>query len=206
MIKEVQDIARRSGPNITQFFNRDRLAFTALSKVGHVNRDQLRSVGIVDSRLKNYVRDGLVEKVSFKQDNRVEECYKLTKSGRELAKQQWALSKHYHAQSPRHDLAVAKKYFSLPEELQRTWKTETELREQFICKIEQLKMTRTLEADQYEQMLDRGLLSFPDASYINQQGVEVLFESITNNYGVAELMSKEAYVEIMKCDYETTRV
>ncbi|MFJ2047903.1 hypothetical protein PTQ21_06165 [Paenibacillus marchantiae] len=199
-------MARRSKPYITQFFNRDRLAFTALSRVGHANREQLNGVGIADSRLKNYVRDGLVEKVCYKQGNQVEECYKLTKGGRELAKQQWALNNHYHAQSPRHDLALARKYFSLPEEQQRTWKTESELREQFISKIEQLKINRVEEANRYEQMLDRGLLSFPDGSYINDQNAEVVYESITNNYGVTELLSKEVYVEIMKCEYETIRV
>lgn len=138
-------MARRSKPYITQFFNRDRLAFTAMSRVGHVNREQLSGVGIADSRLKNYVRDGLVEKVCYKRRDQVEECYKLTKGGREFVKQQWAVINLYHAQSPRHDLALAKKYFSLPEELQRTWRTETDLREQFISKIEQLKMTRVMK-------------------------------------------------------------
>lgn len=199
-------MARRSKPYITQFFNRDRLAFTALSRVGHVNRVQLSYVGIADSRLKNYVRDGLVEKVCYKKGTQVEECYKLTKGGRDFAKQQWALVNHYHAQSPRHDLALASKYFSLPEELQCTWKTESELREQFIRKMEQLKIDRADEANRYEQMLDKGLLSFPDGSYVNEKGVEIVYESITNNYGVAELLSKEVYVEIMKCEYETIRV
>ncbi|OMD62989.1 hypothetical protein BSK62_22030 [Paenibacillus odorifer] len=199
-------MARRSKPYITQFFNHDRLAFTALSRVGHVNREQMSNIGIADSRMKNYIRDGLVEKVTYKQGNRTEECYKLTKSGRELAKQQWALIGHYHAQSPRHDLALARKYFSLSEELQRSWRTETELREQFVNMIEKFKVKGAIEADRYEQLLERGILSFPDALYVNEQGVEIVYESITNNYGVAELMSKETYVEIMKCEYETIRV
>ncbi|MGP3783650.1 hypothetical protein [Paenibacillus sp. 1A_MP2] len=59
-------MARRSKPLVTQFFNRDRLAFTAMNKVGHVSSDHLRSCGLADRRIQNLIRDGLIEKVAYK--------------------------------------------------------------------------------------------------------------------------------------------
>ncbi|MDQ0193554.1 hypothetical protein J2T20_001904 [Paenibacillus wynnii] len=83
--KEVTTIARRSKPLITQFFNRDRVAFTALSRVGHASHFHLRDCGLADARIKNLVRDGYVEKVAYTQGKEVLDCYKLTKKGRELS-------------------------------------------------------------------------------------------------------------------------
>ncbi|MCM3594131.1 hypothetical protein M4D58_26705, partial [Brevibacillus borstelensis] len=62
-------MARRSKPHITQFFNRDRLAFTAMFKVGHVTHEHLHQCGLADSRIKNLLRDGHIEKIAYRQGN-----------------------------------------------------------------------------------------------------------------------------------------
>ena len=201
------DMPRRSKPYITQFFQRDRLAFTAMSRVGHVTKDHLKSCGLADSRIKNYLKDGLIEKVAYKDGNKAGECYKLTRAGRELAERQWAIRGHYHAQSPLHDMSLANKYFSLPDHLRDTWRTETEIRDMFFEKLSQMREQGEEQlAKQYEDMLMKGLISMPDALYVNEQGVSVSYEVITNSYGQAELQAKEAFVAIMKTDYETTRI
>lgn len=198
---------RRSKPYITQFFNRDRLAFTALSKVGHVTREHLKMCGLADSRIKNYIKDGLIEKVAYKTGNEAGECYKLTRAGRELAERQWAIRGHYHAQSPLHDLSLANKYFSLPDHLRDTWMTETQVRDMFQEKLSQLREQGEEQLSKmYEDMLNKSLISMPDAVYTNEQGVQVAYEVVTNSYGQAELQAKEAFVAIMKTDYETTRI
>ncbi|MFC7370759.1 hypothetical protein ACFQPF_03625 [Fictibacillus iocasae] len=194
-------------PYITQFFNRDKLAFTALSKVGHVSDAQLKQCGLANSRIKNYVRDKLVEKVVIKEGKTKMEAYKLTKLGRELAESKWALRNHYHAQSPAHDLLISNKYFSLSEVTRGTWQTETQAREKLLEYFYQLKnQGQEQMAIIYEDMLSKGLISMPDGIYTNEQGLQVSFEVITNNYGVEELQAKEAFIEIMKTEYETTRV
>ncbi len=58
----------------------------------------------------------------------------------------------------------------------------------------------------YEKMLERGLISMPDASYVNDNGETVAYETITNSYGEDELQAKETLVEIMNYQYETTRI
>lgn len=198
---------RRSKPYITQFFNRDRLAFTALSRVGHVTREHLKMCGLADSRIKNYLKDGLIEKVAYRDGNEAGECYKLTRLGREIAEKHWSIRDHYHAQTPKHDLALANKYFSLPEPLRDTWRTETQIRDMFQEKLSQLREQGEEQLSKmYEDMLNKSLISMPDAVYTNEQGVQVAYEVITNSYGQAELQAKEAFVAIMKTDYETMRI
>jgi DNA-binding HxlR family transcriptional regulator len=194
-------------PYITQFFNRDKMAFNALSKVGHATPSQLKSCGVADSRIKNYVRDGLVEKVAYKSGKDTGEAYKLTKAGREMASNNWGIKNHYHAQSVKHDLDIANKFFSLSDSQRDTWKTETELRDRFEERIQEIRDQGDEDtAKMYEDMLNQGLISMPDASYETEDGVEICYEVITNNYGEAELQAKEAYVQIVKCEYETSRV
>ncbi|NOU53716.1 hypothetical protein HN020_02720 [Brevibacillus borstelensis] len=200
-------MARRSKPYITQFFNRDRLAFTAMFKTGHVSLEHLRSCGLVDSRIKNLIRDGHMEKVAYKKNGKTKECYKLTKSGRETAARLWGLSCAYHAQSPIHDLAIAEKYFSLPQELRESWKTETQIRHEFEEQISNMrKEGNEAEAKLYEDMLNKKLISMPDGIYTDSTGTEVAYEVLTNSYGIEELRSKETYVSIAGYRYETIRV
>ena len=200
-------MARRGKPHITQFFNRDRLAFTAMFKTGHVNHEHLRSCGLADSRIKNLLRDGHIEKVAYKQGREVKESYKLTKHGRETAIHMWSLERHYNAQNPLHDLVIAEKYFSLPTELRESWRTEGQIRDQFMEKLNDLRdKGKEAEANLYERMLDKGLLSMPDAAYVSESGQITGFEVITNSYKQEELQAKEYLVEIMNYKYETTRI
>lgn len=200
-------MARRSKPLVTQFFNRDRLAFTAMHNVGHVSHEHLRQCGLADSRISNLIRDGHMEKVAYKKNGKAEECYKLTKSGRETAARLWGLSYAYHAQSPLHDLSIAGKYFSLPQELRESWKTEIQIRNEFFEQLEFLReQGKEGEANRYENMFNKGLISMPDATYTSESSQVTGFEVITNSYGIEELMAKEALVQIMNYKYETIRI
>jgi hypothetical protein len=193
---------------IDKFFTRDKLAFNALSKTGHMTAGQFKSFNIADSRLKNYARDGLVEKVPYKmKGGKSGEAYKFTKAGKQIAEQNWGIKNHYHAQSALHDIAIADKFISLKEEQQWSWKTEEMARERVEEIIQETKDQGDEEtAKMYEDMLNNNLISMPDAIYTNDQGVEVAFEVITRNYGETELVAKEAAVQILGVDYETTRV
>lgn len=200
-------MARRSKPLVTQFFNRDRLAFSALYKVGHVSCDHLRSCGLADRRIKNLVRDGYIEKVVYKEKGKNKECYKLTRSGRETAARLWGLNHAYHAQSAVHDLALAEKYFGLSEDLRERWKTETQIRKEFEERIHNMREEgKEIEAKLYEDMLSKNLISMPDGLYTNSAGIEVGIEILTNSYGIDEIRSKEVFISIIGCQYETTRV
>lgn len=193
---------------IEKFFNRDRLAFNVVSKSGHMSSEQLKSMGIADSRMKNYVRDGLMKKVPYKMEGgKNGEAYKLTDQGRQLSGVNWGIRDHYHAQSAKHDMAIADKLLTLKEEEQFAWKTEEQLRDRVDNQIQDFKDRGEYEtAKLYEDMLADHRISMPDGMYVNDQGIEVCFEVITSNYGEAELLSKEAAVQILGTQYETTRV
>lgn len=202
-------MARRSKtkPLVTQFFNRDRLAFIALVKVGHVSHDHLRSCGLAERRIQNLVKDGQLAKVVYEQKGKIKECYKLTKLGRETARHLWNLDRAYHVQSPHHDMALANKYFSLPEHLREGWMSESQVRNLFLEKLNELhEQGNETEANIYEKMLEKGRISMPDAVYRDERGREIGFEVLTKNYGQTERESKEAFIKIMEYRYETTRV
>ncbi|MCG7380053.1 hypothetical protein MH215_23955 [Paenibacillus sp. ACRSA] len=200
-------MARRSKTLVTQFFARDRLAFTAMHNVGHVSSDHLHTCGLADRRIQNLIRDGLVEKVAYKRKGKSEYCFKLSKLGRETAARLWALSYAYHAQSPIHDLAIAEKYFSLSEESRESWKTETLIHKEFEDRISNIREEgNEVEAKLYQDMLKEKLISMPDGLYSNAEGKEVGVEILTNSYGIDEMRSKETFVSMIGCQYESIRV
>ena len=50
---------------IKNFYNRDRLALTSISRCGYCNKEQIKEF-IADKRITNYLRDGIVIKETFR--------------------------------------------------------------------------------------------------------------------------------------------
>lgn len=191
---------------IVKFYNRDRLALTSLSKCGHCTNEQLKNY-VADTRIKHYVYDGYVKKEVFNKNNGEQIIgYKLTNAGRKLLENEWGIKNHYIAQSINHDIGIANKYFNLSEEQKETWKTETELRHEFIERLEEIKHEDHSRYEELNNMLEERQISIPDASYEIENGIEVCYEVITNSYGQDEILAKENYIEVMNVKYETVRV
>ena len=188
---------------ITKLMDRDRQAFTALSKTGHCSKDQLNTF-IKDGRIKNMVKDGYLQKVTFspKTGDKME-AYKLTAKGRDLCTREWGVRGHYIAQSLPHDLALANKYFSLTEAQRDTWKTESQLRAELENKLEQYRIGQDNRYYQYQEQLQEHKISVPDCTYVTSTGTEIAYEVITNSYGQAEIQAKIEYVQIMELKMET---
>jgi hypothetical protein len=203
-------IMPRKKQHIAQFYLRDKKAFEAMSRTGIVRMEHLKQYcNVVDSRMKNYIRDGLVEKVLYKENNQIKEALTLTRAGRELAERQWGIRDHYHAQikSPYHDLQLSDHYFSLSEQVRDTWRTESQVRSEFLEKLEQLREQGERKlADQYYSMMQDRLISMPDGIYTSEKGIVTAYEVITDSYGKQELLAKEVAIAIMKYDYETKRI
>lgn len=190
---------------IKNFFYRDQKALMSVSRCGHVTHQQLKNF-VADSRIKNYIRDGYMTREVFTKPNGITmEGYKLTRQGREFVEKNYGFRDHQHAQSLNHDLGIANKYFSLTEEQRETWRTETELRNLFEEQLNNLYKTDYDCYTEIREQLENREISMPDCSYINEQGVEICFEVITNSYGIPELQAKERYIEITKMAYETER-
>ena len=195
-------------PKIKNLYNRDRLALTSISKCGHVRESELKNF-IADKRINNYLKDNLVTREVFNKNNGEQlVAYKLTKEGKKLLEREWGVKNHYNAQSINHDLGISNKYFSLNEDKRETWKTETELRQEFEEKLQEIKIIDYERYEEINKMLEEKLISTPDGAYVDREtGIETYFEVITNSYGEEEIQAKERFVEIMNIkSYEMERV
>lgn len=190
---------------IKNFYNRDRLALTSISKCGYCSKQQLNTF-IADKRITNYIRDGLVTKEVLNKNNGQQiSGYKLTNQGRKLIEKEWGVKNHYIAQSVNHDLGISNKYFSLSDLERETWKTETEIRNEFEERLDELRNSDFERYNNINKMVEEKLISVPDCAYI-ENNIEVYLEIITNSYGQAEIEAKERFIEIMGIKtYETER-
>lgn len=192
---------------IKNFYNRDRLALTSISRCGYCNKEQIKEF-IADKRITNYLRDGIVIKETLNKNNGEKlEAYKLTAKGRNLLEKEWGVKGHYIAQSISHDLAIANKYFSLSQSERETWKTETEIREQFEARLYEIKSSNYQKYEEIQKMIEDKLISVPDCYFQLENKIEVYYEVITNSYSRSEIEAKERFIEFMNIkNYQTERV
>ncbi|MDM0804696.1 hypothetical protein [Clostridium perfringens] len=190
---------------IKNFMLRDQKALISISRCGHVSHSQLKNY-IADSRIKNYCRDGLVTKEVFNKTNGEQLVgYKLTNQGRQFVEKNYGFDKHQIAQSLNHDLGISDKYFSLTEQEQSSWQTETQLRNQLQDEIDRLRNSEVDRWHELTEMMEKREISVADCSYV-QGGVTIAYEVVTNSYGRAELQAKEEYGNVMNISIEYGRV
>lgn len=190
-------MGRRKG-DITNLFTRDQEALTMLARTGHCTIEQLKHAGIVENRAKSYLAAKLVEKDYFRDpENNLVTVYKLTNKGKNLVSDKYNVKFFYKSNSPRHDSSLADKYIKLTKEERATWKTETELQNEFKQKMAEHSYNgREAEKNRMEDMLQNKTVSAPDACYTHftEQGASTIcVEVITPNYGCAEIESKENF-------------
>lgn len=185
---------------ITNVYPRDRKSLLAISRCGHVRESQLKEF-IKDKRIKNYLKDNLIEKDGYlnTKTNQYEVGYKLTREGRTFVENNFGFKEHQVAQTPNHDFGISDKYFSLTEEQQNTWQTETQLRDRF---EEELQKMREEECDRWAELTsNKNDFSTPDGAFFNGE-VEVVFEVVTNSYGKQEIQAKENFVQVIGGDLQ----
>ena len=186
---------------------RDVQAIKSLGRCGYVTHNQLNTF-LKDNRISNYQKEGLIIKDIYTDNkNNSITAYKLTDKGKDLAIQH-GVTKPYQSQSIAHDRNIADRYFTLNHDERETWKTENEIREKFLEELERIREQDQVRARDIEDELRDRQISMPDCSYTTEQGVEIYYESVTNNYGQEELEAKERAIEILKTDnttYETSR-
>ena len=190
---------------LKQIFPRDKEFFTNLNNTGVVTPQHYKDAGVSSSRIKAYVKAGLIEKTP--KTNGGEFGYKATSEGKKFAEQQWGIkrSESYAFQSLNHDRKLEEEYYKLDRE-QYEWRTESQARDMFRERIEELRKEDITRAERLEKMWDNKEISMPDAVVINREtGVVTALEVITNSYGEQELQAKETFVEIMNVEYKPVR-
>lgn len=188
----------------------DARALVAVSKVGHISSKQLNLCGMSDKRIRNFEKQGLFEKVSYRngKSKQLEHCYKLTSAGQKFYDlREVKEHSYYQSVSPQHDIAIADKYFSLQEYEQKSWMTEGEIRNAFYKYIEELRERgEDLRAQELVNAYNSRKLSAVDAVYETEQGVRIAYEVVTNSYGQTEIQAKEDFADIMKLRFEPQRI
>lgn len=192
--------------HIKRMMSHDIAAFDSLAKCGHISADHFKQVGVGESRIGKYMKDGLIERVSYQNRDDSGVCYKLTDEGKDFYFERTGFKGFYNAQSGAHDLAIADKYFSLTPDERESFQTEREARSVFREHLDDLRAQgRSQEADHLSALLKSGQITMPDALYRSGDKL-VAFEVITSSYGRAEIASKEAFVEAIGAESDFVRI
>ena len=181
----------------------DKDMLRSLARAGTCTNSHFQSYGnskngISFNRVQQHIRDGLIatDKYLEKETNRYQDCYVLTSKGAELAKERLGVDRVYGSTSRVHDIALMDKYTSLDSREQDTWRTESDVRYEAYSVF-----------NHYDrQALEERKLSPPDAVYTSSDGRVVAYEVITNNYGVAEIQSKENFAIAFGVELQTCKI
>lgn len=182
----------------------DKRLWNGLRVCGHMTRQQLETF-VGRTRLEHYVKDGLLTKdIEIKDNNRII-GYTPTSKGIRFAKSHLNLDNFYSSKSVHHDIKMSDVYMSKSQEVRDTFKSETELRNEFRRKMTELSETDPTLHQKYNEMWKNREISTPDMSYTevryeaDEEIVEeICYESITKNYKQSEIEAKRTFSKIMK--------
>lgn len=196
------------GKYIKVFNAKDRDTFTAFKNVGHLSHHNLKSLGLSETKIKNYQREGFIKKVSYDIKGQKENgiCYKLTNLGKEVGADKFGLNNYMQTTDghERHNLDVANKYMELTREERLSVMNEREVRELVQDKIYEIE--NKIERYQAQEMLDQGKMSMPDMVYVTKEGVTIGYETTTNNYGVEEIQAKMETCTFLEIEYQEHKI
>ena len=184
--------------------NEDKQAWNALRVCGHMTRRQLEEF-VGRTRIEHYVKDGLWTKdIEIKDGVRIV-GYTPTPKGIRFAKSHLHLDEFYSSKSVHHDIKMSDVYMSKPQEVRDTFKSETQLRNEFRSMMSELAESDPLKHQEYKEMWQRGEISTPDMSYTEVRYEEeeeiveeICWESVTKNYKQSEVEAKRTFTRIMK--------
>ncbi|CEP82664.1 hypothetical protein [Paraclostridium sordellii] len=191
--------------DLKQIFPRDKEFFGNIKNCGVVTTQHLKDAGITKSRMKEYIKCGYMQKT--KPENGGKFGYVATPRGKDFAEKTWGYERKdfYTFQSLEHCGKLAEEYFQT-DHSRYEWRTESQAREMFQDKIEQIREEDPGRAEKIEQLWEKGDISMPDALVIERGTERILaVEVITNSYGQQELQQKELFVEIMQVEYKPIR-
>lgn len=191
--------------SLKQIFPRDKTFFQNLNNTGVITPDNYKNSGVSASRIKAYEKAGLIEKTP--KENGGAFGYKYTSQGKDFAEKTWGIkrSESYAFQSLNHDRKLEEEYYKLDRE-QYEWRTESQAREMFKERIEEIREENPSRAEKIQEMWDNKEISMPDAIIINRETQRIIaIEVITNSYGEQELQSKEFFVAVMNIEYKPIR-
>ncbi len=162
---------------------------------------------ISSNRLKNFILDKTIEKCSHTSKDGVrQEIYRISEQGKLWVREHidsLADRKFYSSTGVEHDIQLMNKILSLSAEERSTMRTESEIRDQFRDRLQELLDSR--EYERYEQLynaLQDHSISMPDLQY----GIDSYYEVVTSSYGEMEIQAKIEAVASIGGNLEMERI
>lgn len=182
----------------------DKNMWNGLRVCGHMTRRQLEEF-VPRTRVEHYLKDGLLTKdIEIKDGVRII-GYTPTPQGIRFAKSHLHLDEFYSSKSVHHDIKMSDFYMSKPQEVRDTFKSETQLRNEFRSMMTELAESNPTQHQEYKEMWQRGEISTPDMSYTEVRYEEeeeiveeICYEAVTKNYKEHEIEAKRTFSRIMK--------
>lgn len=197
------------GKYIKNLYERDRDMFHLLNKCGNCNHSQMKEIGLSERRIKDMCREGYLKKSYYSENKQSEKnikAYMLSDKGKSLIEREYGFTNHNQSTSVRHNIDVANKYLSLEKEERETIKNERELRDMFLQRLEEIREHDEQRYEQLYDQLEQGQISMPDIAYTTVEGVQVAYETVTDNYGNQEIQAKEEACTILEINLEINRI
>lgn len=207
-------MARAKKVWIKQFYERDRHCLSSIARTGLIEKEDFDKYGVKDGRMKNYIRDNLIEE---KYCNKAEKSfYVLTDAGKKHVEDNYNVDKCYNFKSYEHDVDVKNMYSQLSDTERERVRTEIEIRRDVLDAIKELKQSDDAEERARGFDLDlklmNGELSCPDFAYVSDEdyekygdscsvlsGTVTMCETITQNYKQSTIEAKVALADAFSC-------
>lgn len=197
------------GKYIKNLYERDRDMFHLLNKCGNANHDQMKQIGLSERRIKDMCREGYLKKTYYsenKQSEKNTKAYMLSDKGKSLIEREYGFTNHNQATSVKHNIDVANKYLSLSREERETVINEREVRDLFLEKLDEIRSQDEQRYQELYEQLEDNRISMPDIAYTTVEGVQVAYETVTDNYGNQEIQAKEEACTILEMNLEINRI
>lgn len=196
---------------IKVFTNTDKDILQGLYRVGGLSKEHIKEIGMTDTRLKQHIKQGYVERGAEYVSRRPKAShtiYRLTDKGKRQCREICEVGSSYKSAAVKHDLALADKYVELHREgLARKWLTEQDWRNKLEEKIDRLRREgNPQEADRIQEAWKNKEISVPDGGYVSESGELVAVEVITKSYSAENIESKHQFVQVMNVQYDEINV
>lgn len=189
--------------------NKDKDVFQIFKATPYADAQALKDIGITQNRINSYVKEGLLQKISYNPDfrgksDKLKKCFRITKKAQKMAQKQWKMSIFVSTdrRTCRHDVEISRQISKLTTEERSTIVSEHGYKNLVL-------QTASLERDRGNEELYKGLwdsihnknFSAPDFTYqtVSETG-QISFvsvEIITDHYGESELLAKEETATIL---------
>lgn len=198
--------------HINHWYPKDETFFKVLSTAGNIRNEDANKINISNSRLKNYEKDKLIERVTYpsrhNNQQNSNQCYALTQKGKDFIKSKYGIERCQNGHAAEHNCKVAEIICGLDKQEIASVQSEWESRDQFLEALDNMRTQGEIDRyDEYMELLEQGRVSAPDITYTSSSTGEVVsIEVVTSNYKSDDIEAKEIFVQAMERDIQYVNV